>query len=234
MTERFEMRLDQDILRAIERWRAEQPDVPSRAEAIRRLVESALAGNAAGPLRMSKAESLITMLLCDLIKGLEVDSDIDAEFVSAAVSGGHLWALEWEYPGVFPQRPDDQATVTEVVDILDMWDFIESAYEALGTKEKVQLAKDADPYGKHPQFPGFDGNNESEHISVARFMTRRMDRFSRYKKHELNSHFPVIESYRRMLAVWASTRPKLVGRNLTVDELTELLNARTHPERRGK
>ena len=42
MTERFEMRLGQSVLEKIDSWRADQADIPSRSEAIRRLVEAGL------------------------------------------------------------------------------------------------------------------------------------------------------------------------------------------------
>jgi hypothetical protein len=38
-TERFQMRVSPSFLRLIDDWRRRQPDLPSRAEAIRRLVE---------------------------------------------------------------------------------------------------------------------------------------------------------------------------------------------------
>jgi hypothetical protein len=41
-TERFELRFDLESLASIDEWRRLQPDLPSRAEAIRRLVDSAL------------------------------------------------------------------------------------------------------------------------------------------------------------------------------------------------
>ena len=41
-TERFEMRLDVEMLDQIDEWRRKQGDIPSRAEAIRRLVELGL------------------------------------------------------------------------------------------------------------------------------------------------------------------------------------------------
>jgi uncharacterized protein len=41
-TERFEMRLDTILIERIDAWRRKQDDLPSRAEAIRRLVEQAL------------------------------------------------------------------------------------------------------------------------------------------------------------------------------------------------
>ncbi len=38
-TERFQMRASPAFLRLVDDWRRKQPDLPSRAEAIRRLVE---------------------------------------------------------------------------------------------------------------------------------------------------------------------------------------------------
>lgn len=38
----FQMRVSEEFLEAIDKWRKQQPDQPSRAEAIRRLVLSAL------------------------------------------------------------------------------------------------------------------------------------------------------------------------------------------------
>ena len=40
--ERFEMLATPDWLQAVDHWRAKQEDIPSRAEAIRRLVEHSL------------------------------------------------------------------------------------------------------------------------------------------------------------------------------------------------
>ena len=38
----FQMRVSEKFLQAVDRWRRKQPDEPSRAEAIRRLVEAGL------------------------------------------------------------------------------------------------------------------------------------------------------------------------------------------------
>jgi|HubBroStandDraft_4_1064222.scaffolds.fasta_scaffold1283362_1 hypothetical protein len=38
----FQMRASEEFLRQIDDWRREQPDLPSRAEAIRRLIEAGL------------------------------------------------------------------------------------------------------------------------------------------------------------------------------------------------
>lgn len=39
----LQMRVSEDFLRLVDDWRRQQPDIPSRSEAIRRLVEIALA-----------------------------------------------------------------------------------------------------------------------------------------------------------------------------------------------
>jgi hypothetical protein len=52
----FQMRVSGVFLRAIDRWRNAQEDTPSRAEAIRRLVEQALTSNALKPRRRITAQ----------------------------------------------------------------------------------------------------------------------------------------------------------------------------------
>ena len=52
----FQMRASADFLARIDDWRREQPDIPSRAEAIRRLVEIALSGGHGVRLKPPKAK----------------------------------------------------------------------------------------------------------------------------------------------------------------------------------
>jgi len=55
----------------------------------------------------------------------------------------------------------------------------------------------------------FDGNNEAEHFGIAKFLIHDMeDRFEHFNKHELNSHYPVIDRYRRMLAAYNAIRER--------------------------
>ena len=42
LSERFELRFSVDLLRRIDEWRRGDPDLPSRAETIRRLIEAGL------------------------------------------------------------------------------------------------------------------------------------------------------------------------------------------------
>jgi metal-responsive CopG/Arc/MetJ family transcriptional regulator len=50
-SERFEMRISAELLARVDDWRREQPDLPARAEAIRRLIELGLAADNASPKR---------------------------------------------------------------------------------------------------------------------------------------------------------------------------------------
>lgn len=224
-TERFEMRLDQMTLDKVDAWRANQTDFPSRAEAIRRLIEAGMPGNSKDQLKLSSGEKLIALMLCELYEHLEIDGEIEPTFIQSAIHGGHLWGLQWRYPGIFQGEEDDNRVLKEVVDVLNMWTFIESAYQRLSKKDKGRVEKEADPFGKHVAFPGFDGNYECEHLSIATFLIEDMGRFSDFKDRDLNSHATLLDSYRRMLRVFEPMRRNLVGARLNPSQIIDILKA---------
>lgn len=228
-TERFEMRLDRETLQRVDKWRSQQPDMPSRAEAVRRLVDRSLNASGSKEVVISDGEKLTLLMLCDMFRHLEIPSDTNPDFVARALVNGHYWGLEWKYPGLYDRHIDNPAVVSEVVDVLDMWSFIESAYANLSEDEKARVETDATPFGRHVRFPGFDGNNETEHLAVAHFLIRDLKRFQTFKERGLNSHSPSVERYRRMLHVFEPIRSTLIGRELSVTEIIELLRARRHP-----
>lgn len=227
-TERFEMRLDSRTLERVDAWRARQSDLPSRAEAIRRLMESGLSEMESKPLKLSDGEKLITSMLCELYKHHEIKGNIDPFFTEEALLGGHYWGLEWKYTGLFHGHEDNSVTVDEVVDILDMWSFLEESYTRLSKKDKGRVEKEAGPFGKHVVFPGFDGNNETEHLLIAKFLINKLDRFSEFKGRQLNSHAPCLNEYRHMVRIFESMRMTLGlgGRNwLSAGAIIGILNA---------
>src|SRR5881227_3871507 len=83
MTERFEMRLGQSVLEELDAWRARQSDLPSRSEAVRRLMEHGLAANGEKrrEVNLADGEKLVILMLCELFKKLKLKSDIEPEFV---------------------------------------------------------------------------------------------------------------------------------------------------------
>ena len=227
-TERFEMRMDRETLENVDAWRANQPDLPSRAEAVRRLVDAGLDGSRNGEVRISDGEKLILLMLCDRYKHQKVDSDIDPWFVSEAIGWGRYWALVWKYD-MFSSHVDSPRVVTEVCDVLDMWSFIERGYAELSEKDKKRVESEAEPFGKDVAFEGFDGNEESDHRGIALFLINEVGRFLRFKGRDLNSHCPSIDGHRRMLAVFKPMLATLIGGELSASQIIDLLKERIHP-----
>jgi uncharacterized protein YfbU (UPF0304 family) len=182
-------------------------------------------------MRLSGAEKLILIMLCEIYEKLGIEAEIDPKFVKQAIFANQIWGLEWKFPGIFAgEESTDPPIVVKVVDILDMWSIIESAYDNLSDQEKETLKREAKPFGDNVMFQGFDANNEDEY-SVARFLIEDLERFSSFKGRSLNTHFPVIDTYRRMLAVFTPIRKKLdLHHPLNVKELTEILKAQEYPK----
>ena len=187
MTERFEMRFDQGTLNEIDAWRTRQNDLPSRAEAIRRLINVGLAPSERKEVKITDGERLMLVMLADIHTHLKVKGEIKPDFIMDAIYGGHYWGLAWGHPGLFDGQEDSAQNVSEVVDVLNMWSLIESGYAALSAKDKSLVEKEAAPFGKNPRFPGFDGNNETEHMGIANFLIKKLEGFANFAGRDLNS-----------------------------------------------
>lgn len=223
-TERFEMRLDPALLEQVDAWRSRQSDLPSRAEAIRRLAENGMAGPERRDFRPTGPEKLIIWLLTEVLRTQKSHDDPKTiKFIQEVMQGGHFWALDWELPGVLHDHVDSRSTLTLVLDALDMWVFIERAHQGFSTTEKKRIATEVGPLGENPRFIGFDGNTETEHMSVARFLVENMGRFTAMKGRDFNSHVPLVKRYREMTALFDPMRATLLGRELSVDEVITLL-----------
>jgi len=218
-TERFEVRFEPSMLQRIDQWAARQPDSPTRSDAVRRLVERAL------ETKIDDGDRLLIMMLRDIQKSLKIKGgEIDSDFVAEAIWGGHYWALDWQYTGLFHDHFDSREAVSEVVNTLDMWWFIENAYERFSAEDKKRIETEVGPLGKNPRFSGYDGNYETEYMSIARFLVEKMGRFESFKGRDFNSHYPVVERSRRMTAEFEPMRVSLVGQNrLSVDQVVKLL-----------
>jgi len=47
-THRFELRLSSELMDALDEWRRQQPDLPNRTEALRRIIETVVMPNRQG------------------------------------------------------------------------------------------------------------------------------------------------------------------------------------------
>lgn len=183
-------------------------------------------------MKISDGEKLILWMLADLHKKLKVDSDIDPDFVIDTLSLDHTWAFSWKYSGIPFEDSASPPVVKEVCNYLDMWDFLEASWDDLTAADKERVKVEADPFGKDVKFPGFDGNNESDHLSATRFLIEKLDRWGRFAGRELNSHMPTLEAYARMYKVFEPLRAKSMGEMLDADDIISILKERVHPSRR--
>lgn len=221
--ERFEMRVEPELMARIEQWSEKQTDRPSRAEAVRRLVEAGLE-RSDSKVSPSGTEKLMLWMLAELCKANPGSEGAEtSKLIQQAIYGGHYWALDWELTGILHEHVDTGRAVSVVVNTMDMWNFIERAYEGLSKPDKKKVEDAVGPTGKNPQFIGFDGNNETEHMSIARFLVEELGRFERFKGRSFNSHMPKVQRYLTMYQMFEPMRAKLIDRELNADELIQLL-----------
>lgn len=178
-------------------------------------------------MRMTDSEKLILLMLSEIHQELNIKNGLDSELIGSAIRDDNAWAIQFKYGGVLPFDPEYELppVVSEVIDILDMWSFIERGYKNLTDKEKQAIAAALPLFGKNPQFNGFDGNNETEYMSAAGFLINDLKRFGEFSGRELNSHSPSISKHRTRLEAFKQIRGKLDGRDLNRSELEKILGS---------
>ncbi len=176
-------------------------------------------------MRISDGEKLILLMLCDLYEKTGIEGEIDPSFVKSALYGNHLWGIPWEYSGIPFEDREIPDSVRQVVDVMEMWSFIEYSYNQLSVSEKANLQTEAKPFGSEPKFSGFDGNNEAEYMSIANFIINHLDRFQEFKGRSMNSHFPSLATYMRMLEVFKPKRNQMAHGAMGYADLCEILQA---------
>jgi uncharacterized protein len=226
-SERVELRLDEQTLEHVDHWRMRNDDAPTRSEAIRRLINLGLE-RTGEPLTMSKAEQLIALLLCEIAKGDRESYEINPKLVADAICGGHLWALEWEYGMMLQETPTSQKDLSFVVDVLNMWRTLEFSFNKLSAEEQQRVKMATNWLDAKVTFPGFDGNEEGEFLSITRFMVEKLNRFDELKGRSLNSHTNNVSNHKRMYAVFHPINQALARRhdcNLKPEEMITILKA---------
>lgn len=183
-------------------------------------------------MKVTDGEKLILLMLGELYEKMNVQGDIDPDFIRSAIFEEQTWSIPWKYSGIPFENQDTPDIVNEVLDILDMWSFIEASYNQLTDEEKLIIEADANPFGKNPKFEGFDGNNESEYMSTASFIVNQLDRFSEFSGRSFNCHYPSLDMHHRMLSVFKPIRENISFHPLNTKEIVTILNERVHPEHR--
>lgn len=183
-------------------------------------------------MKITDGEKLILLMLSELYDSLEIKGEVEPDFIRSAIFSDKTWSIPWKYSGIPFENQETPEIVKEVLDILDMWSFIEYSYGELSDEEKSIVEKEADPFGKDPQFRGFDGNNETDYMSTTSFIVNQLDRFEEFKGRGFNSHCPSVDVYNRMLAVFEIMRRDSYLEVLSAEQLVTILNEKIHPENR--
>ena len=164
---------------------------------------------------------MIIDLLTKLLKQNK-ETRKEAELISEALYHGHFWYFDRKgYDALMHDGIDDPRSLSFVIDVLDMWQFIEGAYLKLSAADKKRVDDEAGY--RDPKFLGFDGNGEVEYMSIAMFLVEKLGDFAWFRGRDFNSHMPTVLSYERMSAKFELIRPKLIGRELSADEMIEIL-----------
>lgn len=183
-------------------------------------------------MKITDGEKLILLMLSELYDTLEIDGEIEPDFIRSAIFSDKTWSIPWKYSGIPFGNQETPEIVKEVLDILDMWSFIEYSYGKLSDEEKTYIEKEAAPFGKAPKFRGFDGNNETDYMGTASFVVNQLDRFEEFKGRNFNSHCPSVDGYRRMLAVFNDVRKDFYLDSLSAEQIASILKEKIHPENR--
>ena len=179
-------------------------------------------------MKLTDGEKLILLMLTEIYDKLSIDGETDPKFVRVAIFNDMLWGLRRKYSGIPFERGENPPAVSEVINILDMWRLIEQSYDALSPSDKEHVEKETAPFGK--EFLGFDGNNESEHMAIARFLVDDVGEFEHFKGREFDSHLPLsLDGFKRMYTLFEPMRRTLSSRDLSATQIVELLRARRHP-----
>lgn len=151
-------------------------------------------------MKLSDGEKLIAIMLADIMDANKIRGEVDPDFIKEAITSGHLWALKWEYHGIFHGEDEDEPVVKETAEILDMCRVVEGSINQLSPEELEAI-----PEHDRKVFVGFDGNHD-RHYGVARMFIQHLGRWEEFKDRGLNSHGPSLERYRAMLPVYEGVR----------------------------
>lgn len=147
-------------------------------------------------MELSKKERLSFVNQLRILEALYPD---DAGYYAnqrKALEDGYALHYDWMFEHLSDELSEEQCR--EVIDILEMFSEIAWGLQKLGEDDELK---------KHhlAEFPGFDGNNETQLMAYARYFVVDLNRFEILKKSDypyFNSHCPMLDTYRAMLARW--------------------------------
>lgn len=173
-------------------------------------------------MKLTRMDRIVLVNQLRIMEALYPDEAPQLGVQREALERGYELLYSWDFEHVY----DGDAKMTadesrEVWDTMDMFDAIERAMPEDFDCSRFPTTK----------FAGYDGNNEAKFMSFARFTVERLKRFEylpMQRPGHWNSHMPVRDMYRRMLAEWRLT-PPAERFDLPLETLERVLGAAAYP-----
>jgi len=92
-------------------------------------------------MKLSKGEKIIIGMLADIHKAVvkKGEGETNLKLLMEAIYAGQLWSLDWEMEHLLDADETPKHVVSETVDYMDMWRFLETDYAALAPTTKTKL-----------------------------------------------------------------------------------------------
>lgn len=173
-------------------------------------------------VNLTNPEKLILTILCEVHQKLEIEGETNTKFIADAIYTGNTWALSWSLDHVLgDMREPTPPAVLEVAAILGMWSALEQAFEDFEHDGKAKVRAGI-THQSDICFHGFDGNSETEQLSIASFLVNKMGRFEKFSGRDLNSHCPSMQGHTQMLDKYRRINPSATA-PLTPEQVIEIV-----------
>lgn len=187
-------------------------------------------------MQLEAKDKLILNMLCDIYEHLKIEDRLDPDLIREAVSSDNMWALSWQYDGIFSGSDIETPTmVQEVADILEMWRMLEKSFEKLSLEDRQYLADEVGFFGQEVRFSGFCQNTEAKQCQILRMLVKKMGRWETFADRKFQSVPHSLVAYRRMLAQFRPIHESLIDNSddsISIGSMVTVLRESTHPSSR--
>jgi len=134
---------------------------------------------------------------------------------------GHKWLYSTAFESI--SRVVDDDTHEFVYTILRIYDDLKSSFAELEDNTGIEA--------RMVEWPGFDGNSETELLSLTDALIAAGQFTSVLGTSAKNSHLPTVDTYRRMITRWHEMGSPHYP--YSKDQIQDILAARRHPDSRA-
>jgi uncharacterized protein len=165
-------------------------------------------------MKLTPAERWILSNQFSILERLNPDDAEHYRNVREAIECGYETDYDTYSPHIYTGADvTTEEESMEVIEILAMFDALKQSYKGLSDKSGIDESR--------IQFHGFDGNTEGKQMAYARyFCSLDGGRFTDLDRGDnFNSHMPVLDWYRRMLAAWNASTDKYHLRKSDIERI---------------